>query len=212
MEESTEHIEVKKAIDWKAVELDFRAGVKSLEQIGKENGVAKSRISVVAKRDGWVRDLKNRIKAKADARVNEAAVNDPVNAKENKLAERDIVDANAALQYKVRISHRADLGRLGKLKNKVIDHIETVIDNLDDLNQVIAMLRNPDDSGQDKANDQLRKAMSRSVVTDDLKKLVEIDEKLRKGEREAFGIDEAQAEANSDEGLYLKIIRAKQGQ
>jgi len=64
MEESTEHTEAKKAINWKAVELDFRAGVKSLEQIGLENGVTKGRISQVAKRDGWTRDLKNRIKAK----------------------------------------------------------------------------------------------------------------------------------------------------
>ena len=52
------------------------------------------------------------------------------------------------------------------------------------------MVRNPDDNGMDRANDVLRKAMSRSALVDDLKKLADVDEKVRKGEREAFALDE----------------------
>jgi len=50
------------------------------------------------------------------------------------------------------------------------------------------MVRNPDDNGIDKANDALRKAMSRTSLVDDLKKLAEVDERVRKGEREAFNL------------------------
>lgn len=51
-------------------------------------------------------------------------------------------------------------------------------------------MRKPDDNGIDRANDALRKAMSRSALVDDLKKLADVDEKVRKGEREAFGLDD----------------------
>ena len=41
----------------------------------------------------------------------------------------------------------------------------------------------------DKANDALKKALSRTALVDDLKKLAEIDERVRKGEREAHNLD-----------------------
>ena len=58
-----------------------------------------------------------------------------------------------------------------------------------ELSEVIEMVRNPDENGIDRANDALRKAMGRSALVDDLKKLAEVDERVRKGEREAFGLD-----------------------
>ena len=67
------------------------------------------------------------------------------------------------------------------------------------LSDVIEMVRNPDENGIDRANDALRKAMSRSALVDDLKKLADVDEKVRKGEREAFGLDDASKPEN--EGL-----------
>lgn len=49
---------------------------------------------VRGKRDGWSRDLSEKIRAKADAQVNAAAVNVPVNA-ETRVSEREASDANA---------------------------------------------------------------------------------------------------------------------
>jgi hypothetical protein len=65
------------------------------------------------------------------------------------------------------------------------------------------MVRQPDDNGVDKANDALRKAMSRSGLVDDLKKLAEIDERVRKGEREAFNISGA---TDDEQGRKTKRI------
>jgi len=50
-----------KQIDWDLVEAEFRAGVKTLDQIGKDHGITKGRISQVAKAKGWVRDLSAKI-------------------------------------------------------------------------------------------------------------------------------------------------------
>lgn len=195
----------KRVVDWKAIEIDFRAGVKSLEQIGKEQGVTKGRISQVAKKDQWSRDLKSRIKAKADAKVNEAALNEKLNAKTDRLAEKDVVDANAEVQYQVRMSHRSGLRRLTKVKDKMLDHLESIVDNFDDIGEVVEMLRRPDEQGQDRANDKLKRAMDRSTVIDDLKKLAEVDEKVRKGEREAFGIDDGDRGLSQVDEVLKKI-------
>lgn len=57
----------RKQIDWEKIEFDYRAGVKSLREIGDLYGCTEGAIRKRAKRDGWERDLAARIKAKADA-------------------------------------------------------------------------------------------------------------------------------------------------
>ena len=60
--------------DWERIELDYRAGVKTLRQIADENGITHGAINKRAKRDGWERDLSDKIQRKADALVSKAAV------------------------------------------------------------------------------------------------------------------------------------------
>ncbi|MGX9080421.1 hypothetical protein ACWTQY_31690, partial [Klebsiella pneumoniae] len=45
------------APDWERIELDYRAGVKSLREIADGSGVSHVTISKRAKKEGWVRDL-----------------------------------------------------------------------------------------------------------------------------------------------------------
>ena len=49
-----------KAVDWERIELDYRAGIKTLRQIADENGITHGAINKRAKRDGWERDLSHR--------------------------------------------------------------------------------------------------------------------------------------------------------
>lgn len=109
--------------DWNAIELAYRAGIKSLEQIGAEFGVTKGRISQVAKKQEWTRDLAAKIQARADARVNESVVNKELNAGK-RLTETTIVTANAELQYRIRMEHRADIGRTRKLFQTLLAELE----------------------------------------------------------------------------------------
>ena len=55
----------RKKIDWEKIELDYRAGIKTLRQIADEHGVAHSAISKRAKRDDWSRDLTARKESRA---------------------------------------------------------------------------------------------------------------------------------------------------
>lgn len=50
---------VKTEIDWAAVELHYRANLRSLKDIGKEYGVSDAGIIKRAKRDGWTRGAKS---------------------------------------------------------------------------------------------------------------------------------------------------------
>ena len=46
----------RKAVDWEAVEREYRAGIRSLKDIGAEFGVSDAGIVKRAKRDGWERE------------------------------------------------------------------------------------------------------------------------------------------------------------
>lgn len=93
-----------KIVDWAGIELHYRAGKRSLEDIGKEYGVTKGRISQVAKKGGWERDLKAKIDAKAKAKVErevasekakQDALNNPAIRAVKRLGESAIVEANS---------------------------------------------------------------------------------------------------------------------
>jgi hypothetical protein len=107
--------------------------------------------------------------------------------------------AAAEVNKQVILGHRKGLQELTSVKRTLLDQIQQAAAMLPDLAEVIEMVRQPDDNGIDRANDALRKAMSRSALVDDLKKLADVDEKVRKGEREAFGLDAGEKPEN--EGL-----------
>lgn len=54
-----------KTTDWERIELDYRAGIKTLRQIADEHGISHVAINKRAKRDDWTRDLSARTKANA---------------------------------------------------------------------------------------------------------------------------------------------------
>ena len=55
----------------------------------------------------------------------------------------------------------------------------------------------------------MAKAMDRPQLVDDLKKLAEIDERTRKGEREAFNLDDGEDKKGSDVDEILRKINAE---
>ena len=113
----------KAAPDWERIELDYRAGIKTLRQIADENGITHGAINKRAKRDGWERDLSEKINAKADALVSKALVSNDV-SKEYRIAEKQVVDANAQAVAEVRLAHRKDIHRARKLTNTLLDELE----------------------------------------------------------------------------------------
>jgi hypothetical protein len=199
----------KPIIDWEAVELHYRAGIRSLKDMGAEYGVSDAGILKRAKRDGWTRNLKAKIQAKAEAKVSAAAVSAQVS--EQKAAnETQVIEANADLQYRIRLEHRSDIGRTRSLFRALLGEIEAETDHLA-LFQALGELLDtsgPDQTGtwrQDKLNDLYKKVISATGRIDGAKKLTEMLEKLVKLERQAFGIEDGESEKSGVEDLLKRI-------
>lgn len=191
------------AIDWETLERQYRLGIKSNKQLGSEFGVDDSSIGKRAKKYGWIIDKREEVDIATNSLLIQAASG---NSNPNSTPTALEIKVAAQVSADVVLNHRRGLARLDAVKTKLLVHVESVVDNFKDLSDVIQMVRNPDENGVDKANDALRKVLGRSSVVDDLKKLAEIDEKVRKGEREAFGIDKEQDSGKGTVESLLKRI------
>ena len=162
----------KKVVDWEAVEREYRAGIRSLKDIGDEYGVSAPGILKRAKKEEWTRDLTAKIKAKADAKVNAALVNDSVN-EQSKVTERELVDVVAGAQASVQIGQRKDVTRVRGIVQKLFAEIEGQIDGLEELSELGELMRREDERGQDKLNDLYQKIIAFPSRVDSAKKLTE---------------------------------------
>ncbi len=162
----------KKVVDWEAVEREYRAGIRSLKDIGDEYGVSAPGILKRAKKEEWTRDLTAKIKAKADAKVNAALVNDSVN-EQSKVTERELVDVVAGAQASVQIGQRKDVTRVRGIVQKLFAEIEGQIDGLEELAELGELMRREDERGQDKLNDLYQKIIAFPSRVDSAKKLTE---------------------------------------
>lgn len=191
--------------DWERIELDYRAGVKTLRQIAEEHGITHGAVNKRAKVQGWGRDLSAKIHARADALVSKAAVSSEV-SKESKIAEKVVVEANAHAVADVRLAHRRDIQRARKLTNALLDELEQQTDpeTLQLLRELGELLRSEDDAGRDKLNDMYQVVLSLPERSKTMKVLAESLQKLVDMERTAFGMDK---EAPAEDG-FAKMLRA----
>ena len=197
----------KAAPDWERIELDYRAGIKSLREISDGSGVSHVTISKRAKKAGWVRSLTAKIQAKADDLVNKAGVNSCVNAV-NAVSERQIVEVNAEAIATIKLAHRKDIHRKRAIVTRLMDELEAQVgpENAALLADLGEIMREPDESGQDKRNDLYRKIVSLPERAKTAKTLAETLRITVDMERQAFGMDKDQGPAADPLTSLLKTI------
>ncbi|MFW9594840.1 MAG: hypothetical protein ACMV1D_05020 [Macromonas sp.] len=198
----------RRRVDWDAVERDYRTDTLTLRELADKHGVAHTTISRRAEREGWQKDLTEAIRQATNTRlINETVQQKCTTAHQNAT---DTVLVAAEVNTQVILRHRTGLSRLTAIKEKLLGQIEQAAEQMPDLAEVIEMVRQPDDNGIDRANDAMRKAMGRGALVDDLKKLTEVDERIRKGEREAFGLDDEGAKkSESYEDMLRSIVEGR---
>ncbi len=189
-------------VDWDAVRRDYRTDKFTDFELSANHSVSREAIVRRRKKEPelWPKDLAKAIKAATE----DALVRGIVTEDHNKVT--NVILVAAEINKGVILGHRKGLNRITDIKAKLLDQIEQAVENMVDLSEVIAMVRNEDDNGTDRANDALRKSMGRSALVDDLKKLADVDEKVRKGEREAFGLNDAEAPEKSELDSLLNRI------
>ena len=190
----------RKVIDWESVEIQYRAGIRSLKDIGREFDVSDAAIVKRAKRDGWTRDLKAKIHAKAESKVSESLVSAEVSA-QTKVREREVIEANAVAIADVRLAHRRDIRRSRELTNKLLDELEGLTDNRELFEQLGELMHSPDDKGMDRLNDLYRKVVELPNRTKVMKDLAETLKTLIALERQAYSLDDQQHEETYEDRL-----------
>lgn len=115
-----------KAVDWVEVEVQYRAGVRSLKDIGTEFGISPAGILKHAKAEGWERDLAERIRLKAASKVNAAMVNGKVNAK--KATEQQTIEASADAQAQVTLTGQKEAQAIAKTLTGLFAELDAVAD------------------------------------------------------------------------------------
>lgn len=179
--------------DWDAVERDYRTGEFTLRELATKHGPSHQAIAKNAKNKGWSQDLSVAIKQATNAKLVQDIVDKEVAKGGQEVA--NTVLAAAEVNKNVILGHRTGLKRITSIQQQLLSQIEQAAANLPDLADVIEMARQPDENGMDRVNDALRKALGRSALVDDLKKLAEVDERVRKGEREAFNLNDENQDA-----------------
>ena len=180
----------KPAPDWERIELDYRAGIKTLREISFEYGPSPAAILKRAKRNDWTRDLAAKIQAKADALVNKALVNSGVN-KETAVSEQQVVETMGQMVKDIKLSHRRDGSRSRAIVNRLMNELELQVgpENAALLSELGEIMRSPDENGQDKRNDLYQKIISLPERAKTAKTLAETLRITVDMERQAFGMD-----------------------
>lgn len=178
------------SVDWESVEREYRAGIRSVRDIGSEFGCSHTAIQKRATRDGWTRDLSGKIRAKAAEKVAKDAVANSV-ATETKADEKAIVEANAEVQAGLIRAHRTDITRYRTLCQRLLSQLEAETGEPELFDQIGELLAAPNDKGVDKLNEAYMKAISLPSRIDGAKKLAETLKTLIGLERQAFGLSDS---------------------
>lgn len=200
---------IKQVIDWEAIEKDWRAGIKSVLQIAGEHSISHTAINKRFKKLGVPRDLKAKIKEKADALVSASVVSTPVSTETTPKA-AEIIEANANQLAGIQIAERKDIGRNRSLAMKLLDELEVTTDNKELFAQLGEIM-----SGSEEVSDSMkalyRKAVSMPQRVDSMQKLANTMKVLIELERKVYGIDFADKDTATDAVEALRKLANGEG-
>lgn len=179
----------RKAIDWEAMELDWRAGFKSVMQLSKEYGVSRAAILKHWDKEGVTRDLSAKISAKAEALVTQALVTPEV-TQQRKVSERLTIEASAQMIAETVLGQREDIRRARATVQRLWKIVDDELDHPVEFSQVGELLRTEDDFGNDKLNDLYRAAISIPQQVKNVKLLADAIKVLIELERKVLRVDE----------------------
>lgn len=196
-----------KKADWERIEIDYRAGVKSLREIAGEHGISEGAIRKRAKRDGWTRDLADKIQQRAEDLVRTQAVRTEVRS-EQRATERQVIEANAEAVANVKMAHRSDISRARAIVNGLLDELQEMVgsDNATLLQELGFLLRSEDENGKDRLNDLYQQIISLPGRSKAMKDLTASLQSLVAIERTAYGMDKDEAKTPGQQGFVPPAV------
>lgn len=183
----------KAAPDWERIEAQYRTGTLTTRQIAAEHGISHTAINKRAKAHDWTRDLSAQVRAKADALVSRALVSTEVSS-QAKATEKLTVEVEAQVQARIRIAHRTDIARNRELAATLLAELQAQTGERDLIEQMREALSEGEQSQtKDRLMEAWRRVMGLPGRADTLRKLAETLRIVVAMEREALGLDKADA-------------------
>lgn len=174
--------------DWEAIESAYRAGLMSVREIASQHGISHTAINKQAKKEGWERDLKAKIKAKADALVSKRQVSKQVST-EKAISERQLIEATAEVIANVRMEHRGDIRKARAITNALFDELGAECADIAALEKLGELMADPDENGRDKLNEIYHAVIAMPERVKAVKALSDALKNLIGLERQAYDID-----------------------
>lgn len=104
------------AADWEKIETDFKAGIKTANEIGAEHGISGTAVRNKAKRRGWTREISDKVRREIRYRL--TAENEP------KADENAIVETAAEIGAGIIRGHRGAVSKARALALKFLGELE----------------------------------------------------------------------------------------
>lgn len=212
----------RKASEWRAIEPDWRAGIKSKSQLSVEYSISRAAMDKHFGDLGIKRDLGAKIKAAAEAMVAQDAVTNEVThppkvtngdlevtAERLEVTETQIVSANAQLLADAMRRHRSGLVTAWEVVDMLMAELRHQTANQDMYEQLGELLYSPDKNGVDKLNEIYRKALSLPSRAGTAKQLIDAIKVAITMEREVLNITSGESEeggANGGKGNTTNIF------
>lgn len=174
--------------DWERIGAQYRVGTMSLREIASAHGITEGAIRKRAKKEEWTRDLNAKVRAKADELVRKELVRSEV--RKETATEKEVIDTEAQVQARVRLSHRKDIAKSRSLAMSLLDELEAQTGNAELMQKLGEIMSDPEKSGNDKKlADAYQKAISLGGRVQTMRSLADTLRTLISLEREAFGLD-----------------------
>lgn len=182
------------AVDWEAIEREYRAGQLSVSEIARQQGVSHTAINKRAKKEGWTRNLAHKVRQEVSARL----VSPEVSASNARQA----IETAAARGVELVRQHQSSLGRANRIAETLMAELERGCDRIEEIEAAI------DDETSEDANSNRRNAMLKAVSLPTraatLRELSQALKNLIPLERQAFSLDDS----GSDEPATKSDVRS----
>lgn len=189
--------------DWEAIEREYRAGQFSVSEIGRQHGVSHTAINKRAKKEGWTRDLSQKVRQEVSARL----VSDEVSA----ANAREAVELAATRGVQLVRQHQASLGRAHRIAEKLMAELERGTDDPEAIEASIEE-ETANDRNSNRRNAML-KAVSLPTRAGTLRELSQAMKNLIPLERQAFNLDADDGdEPATKDDVRTALGRLSQGQ
>ena len=108
----------RKSVDWSAIEVEFKAGIKSTREIGRIFDIAEAAIRHRAKAEGWQKDLSERIRREVRTQITRSELRGAF------IDENEIVKAAVITRIDISDAQRIRIRRLTNIADTIITRVE----------------------------------------------------------------------------------------